>query len=486
MVEAERRARMRHRNLKPLVDANGRGMANKARRQSRRSRSVAEKEQPRNSTESILKPRAGSALDWRDSSAPDAFFDKALGFLGPASSVPMSLRSTGGPVRKNSTSTSFAAAPHRPPSSQPQPTTTSWDATTTFGKVLHKINVCVDQNLSGGIVQLIERIFTWHAENCVESASSNEITMPELNGAFLAAGLKNPSSGGAVVTQADLRKLFRALEADGRGKADMDDVRSFLLGEHYSLTASRLPAAKGNQGTAGVYLNAASSKSKPGPAAVERTVWIGGIPEALVGSIDIEILKHLVGKAAAEQFGDVESVNLRPKPGDKSWGFVIFSRPDSAFSAVAKQSFAVEWGGTGWTVNIEPLAMRREMAEEWREGNEAGALPDMWRKTVENTAHGQHLVKLRAALEAKTGGMAHSTFRLFKQFQRKGKQPSSGITLDEFRAEAEALNFNLNPTELEALFADLGGEYDGGISLQMLYQVLMGSDKDLATAVWEQ
>ena len=99
MIEAERRARVRHRNLKPLVDANGRGMAsNKARRQSQRSRSVAEKDQPRNRTESFLKPRAGSALDWRDSSKPDPFFDKALGFLGPASSVPVSLRPSGGPV----------------------------------------------------------------------------------------------------------------------------------------------------------------------------------------------------------------------------------------------------------------------------------------------------------------------------------------------------------------------------------------------------
>ena len=108
-------------------------------------------------------------------------------------------------------------------------------------------------------------------------------------------------------------------------------------------------------------------------------------------------------------------------------------------SAVAKQSFTVEWSGSGWPVNVEPLAMRREMAEEWREGNEGGALPDMWRKTVENTAHGQHLAKLRAALEAKTGGMAHSTFRLFKQFQRKGKQPSSGISLDEFRRQRHQL-----------------------------------------------
>ena len=486
MAEAERRARVRHRNLKPLVDANGRGMASKARRQSQRSRSVAEKAHSRTSTESILKPRAGSALDWRDSSAPDPFFDKALGFLGPATSMPVSLRSTGGPVRKNSTSTSFAAAPHRPPSSQPQPSATTWDATTAFGKVLHKINVCVDQNLSGGIVQLIERIFNWHAENCPESASSNEITMPELRDAFVAAGLKTSSSGAAVVTQADLRKLFRALEADGRGKADMDDLRSFLLGEHYSLASAALPATQGNQGATGVYLHANSTKSKPGAAAMERTVWIGGIAEALVGSMNIEMLKELIGKAIASKFGDVESVTMRPKPGDKTWGFVIFSQPDSAFTAVASQSFNVDWGGTSWTVGVEPLAMRREMAEEWREGNEGGALPEMWRKTVENTAHGQHLIKLRAALEAKTGGMAQSTFRLFKQFQRKGKQPSSGITLDEFRAEAEALNFNLNLNELEALFADLGGEFGGGISLQMLYQVLMGSDKDLTTAVWEQ
>ena len=82
--------------------------------------------------------------------------------------------------------------------------------------------------------------------------------------------------------------------------------------------------------------------------------------------------------------------------------------------------------------------------------------------------------------------MAHSTFRLFKEFQRKGKRPSSGISYQEFSAEAEKLNFNLGRTELESLFADLGGEYGGGISLQMLYSVLMGNDNDLTTAVWEQ
>ena len=476
MIEAERRARVRHRNLRPIVDANGRGLADKAR--SRRSRSVADKDQPQTSTQSLRKPRAGSALEWHYSGEPDPFFDKALGFLGPAGSVPASLRPGGGMhlVRKSSTDNSFAAAAHRPPSSaQQQSAATSpvpWDATTTYGKVLHKINVCVDQNLAGGIIQLIERIFTWHAENCPQSAGSNEITMPELAGAFLAAGLKNKSSGAAVVTQADLRKLFRALEADGRGKADMDDLRSFLLGEHYSLVKSKIPATKGNQSAGGVLLHTNTVKNTPGPAAVERTIWVGGIPEVLVSSQTIEVLRELIGKSAAAQFGDVEGVTLREKPGDKSWGFVIFKNPDSAFAAMSKQSLALDWGGSVWTISIEPLAMRREMAEEWREGNEGGALPDMWRKTVENTAHGKHLTKLRAALEAKTGGMAHSTFQLFKRFQSKGMQPSSGITLQEFRAEAEALNFHLDPAELQSLFTDLGGEY-GGISLQMLYQVLV-------------
>lgn len=488
MVEAERRARVRHRNLRPLVDANGRGLGDRARRM-RRSRSVAEQAQVRTGTD-MRKPRAGSALDLHDPSVSDPFFDKALGFLGPARSVPAALPTSGTSLRRSSTASttcSFAADRHRPSSSaQPGSTATGWDATTTFGKVLHKINVCVDQNLSGGMIQLIERIFLWHAENCPDSASSNEITMTELAGAFVAAGLKNSTSGAAVVTQADLRKLFRALEADGRGRADMNDLRSFLLGEHYSLAPLQKERTKGHNSTAGVYLRGDSAKNMPGPAAMERTVWVGGIPEALVNSINTETLKEVIGKSSAAQFGDVESVTLRLKADDKTWGFVTFSQPKSAFDAVAKQSFTVDWGGTAWSVNIEPLAMRREMANEWRQGNEAGALPEMWRKTVESTTHGKHLAKLRAALEAKTGGLAHTTFRLFKQFQRKGKQPSSGITLEEFQAETDALNFNLNPAELESLFADLGGEYDSGISLQMLYQVLMGSDKDLASAVFER
>lgn len=484
MVEAERRARARHKNLKPIVDANGHGMG--AARRTRRSRSVAEMPKPRISSDDSHNPRAGSALDWHDTSTPDPFFDKALGFLGPTRAMPASLRRSSGTIRKNSTGTSFAAAPHRPSSSAHlHPTAISWDATTTYGKVLHKINVCVDQNLSGGIIQLIERIFSWHAENNPDLASADEITMPQLGDSFLAAGLKNSTNSAAVVTQADLRKLFRALEADGRGRVDMNDLRKFLLGQHHSLSSSKTSVTSDNQ-SAGVYLKGDSVGDAPSAAAMERTIWIGGIPEALISSNSTDTLRELIGKSAAAQYGDVESVTIRTKAGDKSWGFVIFKQPNSAFSAVAKQSIGVkDWGGSVWSLNVEPLAMRREMAEEWREGNEGGALPKMWRKTVENTAHGKQLAKLQEALEVKSGGMAHSTFRLFKQFQRKGKQPSSGITLEEFTAEAEALNFNLNQTELEALFADLGGDY-GGISLDMLYQVLMGSNADLGSAVWEK
>eukprot|EP01043_Picozoa_sp_COSAG02_P045973 COSAG02_NODE_4257_length_5578_cov_1.529111_1_plen_779_part_10 len=128
-------------------------------------------------------------------------------------------------------------------------------------ELLHKFNMFVDSNFSGGIVQLIERIFLWHAENCAKSARTDKISMPELSRAFLAAGLKNSDTGAAIITQTDLRKLFRALEADGRGKADMNDLRSFLLGEHYSLASAPLPPT-GKQGTGGVYLHANSAKSK--------------------------------------------------------------------------------------------------------------------------------------------------------------------------------------------------------------------------------
>jgi hypothetical protein len=466
MIEAERRARMRHRTLKPLVDANGRGLADKARR-TRRSRSA------------VAEVRPGSRT-----SNESPIFANTLALFGPASQVPASLlRPREGARRKSSTGASFAAGSHRPSSGAQQSTDISWDATTTNGKVLHKISVCVDQNLSGGIVQLIERVFKWHADNCAESA--NEITMPELADAFLAAGLTNTSTGAAVVTQSDLRKLFRALEADGRGKVDMAELRSFLVGEHYSLARSKLPPTKASGGGAGVFLRA-DSDSGPSAAAMERTVWIGGIPDMLIGSMAAPQLKELIGVSSAAQFGDVESVTIRSKPGDKSWGFIIFAQPSSSFSAVVKESITLAWGGSVFSLKVEPLAMRREMDAEWRQGNEGGALPEMWRKTIENTAHGKHLVKLQAALEAKTGGMAHSTFRLFKEFQRKGKQPSSGISYQEFSAEAEKLNFNLGRTELESLFADLGGEYGGGISLQMLYSVLMGNDNDLTTAVWEQ
>ena len=104
-------------------------------------------------------------------------------------------------------------------------------------ELLHKINSFVDKNFSGGIVQLIERLCSWHGRNCAKFNSAGEITMPELSRAFLAAGLKNAETGTPVITKSDLHKLFRALEADGRGRADMNDLRSFLLGEHHSLHA---------------------------------------------------------------------------------------------------------------------------------------------------------------------------------------------------------------------------------------------------------
>jgi hypothetical protein len=110
-------------------------------------------------------------------------------------------------------------------------------------ELLHKFNAFADSNFSGGIVQLIERLFFWHAENCAKSARTEDISMPELSRAFLAAGLKNSETGAAVITQADLRKLFRALETDGQGRADMKDIRSFLLGEHHSLDPSKAAAA---------------------------------------------------------------------------------------------------------------------------------------------------------------------------------------------------------------------------------------------------
>lgn len=108
-------------------------------------------------------------------------------------------------------------------------------------ELLHKFNMFVDSNFSGGIVQLIERLVSWHSEYCAKS----DISMSELSRAFLAAGLKDFETGTAVIMQADLDRIFLALEAAGRGRADMKDVRSFLLGEHHSLHANSIKNVAG-------------------------------------------------------------------------------------------------------------------------------------------------------------------------------------------------------------------------------------------------
>ena len=93
MIEAERRARMRHRTLKPLVDANGRGLADKARR-TRRSRSA------------VAEVRPGSRT-----SNESPIFAKTLALFGPASQVPASLlRPREGARRKSSTGASLPCA----------------------------------------------------------------------------------------------------------------------------------------------------------------------------------------------------------------------------------------------------------------------------------------------------------------------------------------------------------------------------------------
>jgi Ca2+-binding EF-hand superfamily protein len=213
-----------------------------------------------------------------------------------------------------------------------------------------------------------------------------------------------------------------------------------------------------------------------GKATVDRTVWLGGIPDAIKRD------KSLIARSLETQYGAVESLQIREKSDGKSWAFAVFKKVQSAFNAAVMGIKGIQiedMRGASFTLQVEPVALRKEL-------DEFGALASMWSKTVKQSTHGKHLQVLQDKLEAK-GGNAHTAFRVFKGFQRKGANPHDVITLEEFKTACTKLNLGVQDDEMEAMFVDLGGRTDaGGITVSQLYQLVMGSDKDLQSLVWEE
>ena len=200
-------------------------------------------------------------------------------------------------------------------------------------------------------------------------------------------------------------------------------------------------------------------------AAVARSVWLGGIPDAIQQS------KREITDALTLQFGPVESLQIREKRGDASWGFAVFKDPKAAFHAAMTGTAGVAVGSAGYSLTVEPLALHSQMRTEQRKGNEDGALATMWSKTIHGTRHGKNLNVLRDKLEA-AGGNAHSAFRTLKGFDRKSVRDgdsSDKINGEEFHAACTKLNLGMSKQETQDLFDDLGGQFTDGITLTDLY-----------------
>lgn len=289
--------------------------------------------------------------------------------------------------------------------------------------------------------------------------------------------VRSTGSLGAGPWSADLGDLYDNARPLSRGSS-----RGSIFS---AASATRLPTAdqmtmRRPSSSAKLPYNAVLSKAPQqmvalGKATVDRSVWLGGIPNA------IKMNKALITRSLEKQYGALESLTIREKSSDNSWAFAVFRELQSAFNAAVKGINGIEIEdtyGESYILHVEPVALRDEL-------DESGALAGVWSKTVEKSANGKYLRVLRDKLEAK-GGNAHTAFRVFKGFQRKGAHPHDAIVLEEFKTACTNLNLGMQTDEMEALFIDLGGRTDaGGITLSQLYQLVMGSDKDLQTLVWE-
>lgn len=189
--------------------------------------------------------------------------------------------------------------------------------------------------------------------------------------------------------------------------------------------------------------------TKP-PKTPAGTVWVGGLPAALLDTSSATQSATLSG--LCHQFGAIATVTVREKPGEnKSWALVTYVDEQSATDAVAAGITApAESDGAP----VELLVKLADVATELAKG-QAGRLADtVSRHTGEvDAAHSL----LAAELEGKDEVLLYSISRIIAWAKSHQQTPlqifaaieaeESAITAGSFRHKAAAIGVTLDYRE---------------------------------------
>ena len=103
------------------------------------------------------------------------------------------------------------------------------------------------------------------------------------------------------------------------------------------------------------------------------TIWCGGIPQSMIQSEKSEaMLTEVFAK-----YGDVVSVTIRRKPGNKSWAFVTFCLPDSVEKCFGRLTTIEDEDG-----QVYELAVKAADVDKKLKNGATGALSSMWNNQV--------------------------------------------------------------------------------------------------------
>ena len=214
-------------------------------------------------------------------------------------------------------------------------------------------------------------------------SADNRITEAEFGKALRYCNLQ--------LSKQEVKELFSAIDVDGSGYLDKEEFSLFVMGRYHALGARMSPVHEGGEGDGfgafsvsghGTARDAAKRqkdalreaarshqvKRPPGagPAstapAVDRSVWVGSIPEEMRSEEQL--------REALKQFGEIEAVTLRRKEGDWSWAFVVFVSQADAHKAQAAGTVTKVTVREGKKqereLKIKPVALKRELHAERR------------------------------------------------------------------------------------------------------------------------
>ena len=137
--------------------------------------------------------------------------------------------------------------------------------------------------------------------------------------------------------------------------ADYEELE--LRVEHLDLKSNLAKSAE----TSGYLALLASTHHRTlDPLDAPDTLWIGGIPEQLVGGSDEEAVAAV--RELCDRFGEVLATTVRKKPGEnKSWALVTFEAADSVEMAVLAGLFAKASDGTDVELRVAPADVEAEL-----------------------------------------------------------------------------------------------------------------------------